>query len=253
MLKCKGLTLAVSGNVLVRDVEFEVKRGEVWAVLGANGSGKTTLIHTLAGLIPARQGEVQMDGISEGTRQGRDRAALVGVLLQQEDMAFHGSVLDYVVLGRFPRCHTLFGWGNEDHEAARAALEAVGLGRLAQRDYRSLSGGERQRARLAQVLAQDPECFLLDEPLQHLDLRHQVAVLRLVVALARERAKAVVVVLHDVLWPARGCTHALLLHEDGTVESGPTADMLTRPRLERLYGCALREIESEGARSFAPV
>lgn len=253
MLKCKGVTLAVSGRVLARDVDFEVRRGEVWAVLGANGSGKTTLIHTLAGLMPARQGAIDLGEMPVEGQRGRARAARVGVLLQQEDMAFHGSVLEYVILGRFPRARTFFAWSSEDEEAARAALAAVGLDGLAGRDYRSLSGGERQRTRLAQVLAQDPECFLLDEPLQHLDLRHQVAVLQLVRALARERAKAIVAVLHDVLWPAQACTHALLLHENGAIETGPVADMLTRPRLEKLYGCELREVRAEGVLYFAPV
>lgn len=253
MLKCQDLTLAVTGRVLAREVGFEVQRGEIWAVLGANGSGKTTLIHTLAGLTPVVRGAVSVHGSSGDAGRGRARAATLGVLLQHEDLAFYGSVLEYVLLGRFPRAQTLFGWGREDHAAARAALAALGLEELTQRDYRSLSGGERQRARLAQLLAQDPECLLLDEPLQHLDLRHQVAVLRLIAALARERAKAVVVVLHDILWPAQACTHALLLHEDGATESGPASEMLTRSRLERLYGCPLREVRSEGAPFFAPV
>ena len=252
MLTCQALTLAVPGRVLARDVSFEVKRGEIWAVLGANGTGKTTLVHALAGLAPVPRDAVSVAGLS-GDRSHRARAALVGILLQQEDTAFHGSALEYVLLGRFPRARSRIGWGQEDRQAAQAALASVGLAELAQRSYRSLSGGERQRARLAQVLAQDPECYLLDEPLQHLDLRHQVAVLQLFGALARERAKAVVMVLHDVLWPTRTCTHALLLHEDGTVEAGSAVAMLTRQRLERLYGCALREFAAEGVVVFAPV
>lgn len=253
MLRCEGLTIGVPGRVLACDISFEVNHGDIWAVLGANGSGKTTLVHTLAGLAPARQGAIIVNGTSGGRQRGRARAAQVGVLLQQEDMSFYGSVLEYVLLGRFPRARTLFGWAREDLQASQAALAAVGLAGLSTRDYGSLSGGERQRARFAQLLAQDPACFLLDEPLQHLDLRHQVAVLQLITALARDRAKAVVMVLHDVLWPSRACTHALLLHEDGAVEAGPAAAVLTRQRLERLYGCALREIASEGASFFAPV
>lgn len=253
MLTCNGLTLGVPGRVLARDVSFEVRRGDIWAVLGANGTGKTTLVHTLAGLAPVQQGAISLTGPSGDEASRRARAALVGILLQQEDTAFYGNVLEYVLLGRFPRARSRIGWDHEDRLASHAALLSVGLAELAQRSYRSLSGGERQRARLAQVLAQDPQCFLLDEPLQHLDLRHQVAVLGLFRALARERAKAVVMVLHDVLWPTQTCTHALLLHEDGTVEAGSAPSMLTRQRLERLYGCALREIASEGAVVFAPV
>jgi len=248
VIKCEALTLAVPGRVLARGVELEVKPGDVWAVLGANGSGKTTLVHTLAGLAPVSRGTVFVGGQSAGSR-----AARIGVLLQQEEATFWGSVLEYVMLGRFPRTAALFGWSIDDENASRAALSAVGLAGFEHRDYRSLSGGERQRTRIAQLLAQDPDCCLLDEPLQHLDLRHQVAVLKLIDALARGRAKAVIMVLHDVLWPARVCTHALLLHEDGTVERGLAHAMLTRERLERLYGCALREIATDGSVFFAPV
>jgi len=253
VLKCDGLTLAVPGRVLARDIGFDVNRGDTWAVLGANGSGKTTLVHALAGLAPPRRAAISVDGSPLDARRASARAALVGILLQQEDTAFWGNVLDYVLLGRFPRARAVFGWGREDEDAARAALVAVGLADFERRSYRTLSGGERQRARIAQLLAQDPQLFLLDEPLQHLDLRHQVAVLRLFGSLARERGKAVIMVLHDTLWLAQACSHALLLHENGVVEAGTATAMLTRDRLERLYGCPLREIVVDGISFFAPV
>ena len=253
MLKCDGLTLAVPARVLARDISFEVKQGDIWAVLGANGSGKTTLMHALAGLAPPMGAAISMEGAPLTARRASVRAALAGILLQQEDAAFWGEVLEYVLLGRFAHARTLFGWSREDEDAARAAIVAVGLGGFERRSYRTLSGGERQRARIAQLLAQDPQLFLLDEPLQHLDLRHQVAVLRLFGALARERRKAVIMVLHDALWPAQTCSHVLLLHENGVIESGTATAMLTRDRLERLYGCRLREIAVEGTPFFAPV
>ncbi len=253
MLACSGLTLAVPGRVLARAIGFEVRGGEIWAVLGANGSGKTTLVHALAGLAPAPAGTVTLDGAPLASCGSAERAASIGVLLQQEEADYWGSALDYVLLGRFPRARSWFGWSAGDEAAARAALAAVGLDAFAARGYRTLSGGERQRARIAQLLAQEPRALLLDEPLQHLDLRHQVAVLRLVSGLAREHGRAVVMVLHDALWPARFCSHALLLYGDGAVEAGAAADLLGRERLERLYGCPLREIESDGRKFFAPV
>ena len=253
VLKCDGLTLVVPGRVLARDVGFEIRRGDVWAVLGANGSGKTTLMHALAGLTPHMSTAISVEGTPLNLCRGSVRASLLGLLLQQEDGAFWGGVLEYVLLGRFPRASTLFGWSREDEDAAKAALDRVGLASFEQRSYRSLSGGERQRARIAQLLAQDPQLLLLDEPLQHLDLRHQVALLRLFVSLARERDKAVIMVLHDALWPAQACSHVLMLHQNGTIETGTAGAMLMRDRLERLYGCRLREIVMDGTRFFAPV
>lgn len=253
MLRCDALTLSVPGRVLARAVEFEVKRGEVWAVLGANGSGKTTLMHTLAGLAPPVSAAITLDGRPLDALGARERAALAGILLQQEDAGFWGDVLDYVLLGRFAHARTVIGWSRADETAALAGLAAVGLDGFERRRYRTLSGGERQRARIAQLLVQDPQLFLLDEPLQHLDLRHQVAVLRLFGSLARGHGKAVFMVLHDALWPVQACSHALLLYENGVSEAGPVSNLLTQDRLERLYGCPLREIAIEGATLFAPV
>lgn len=253
VLKCEGLTLAVPGRVLARGIDFEVQRGEIWAVLGANGSGKTTLMHALAGLAPAPPAAITVDGAPIEARGARERAALAGILLQQEDTAFWGDVLEYVVLGRFAHSRTIIGWSREDEGAAVAALAAVGLDGFGRRRYRTLSGGERQRARIAQLLVQDPQLFLLDEPLQHLDLRHQVAVLGLFGSLTRGQAKAVMMVLHDALWAAQACSHAVLLYEDGASEAGTVSVVLTRERLERLYGCRLREVAVEGTTFFAPV
>lgn len=252
MLRCEDVTLAVPGRVLARGVSFEARPGEVWAVLGANGSGKTTLLHTLAGLAAPAAGTVVLAGAAPGARSATERARLAGILLQQEDGRFWGSVFEYVLLGRFPHAQGWYGWSREDERSAHAALEAVGLAGLAARRYATLSGGERQRARIAQLLAQDPLALLLDEPLQHLDLKHQVAVLRLVRALARERTRAVVAVFHDALWPAHACTHVLAIGADATVEHGAAREMLTRERLERVYGCRLREAGSD-ERFFAPI
>ena len=252
MLSCENLMLSVPGRVLCRSVTFALEPGQLWAVLGRNGSGKTTLVNALAGLRADARGAVNLNGDPLSSIANRQRAREIGVLLQLEDTDFWGSVLEYVLLGRFPHARSWFGWRCEDEASARAALEAVDLAPLAQRGFATLSGGERQRARIAQVLAQEPRCFLLDEPLQHLDLGHQVRTLDLFQRLAREEGRAVVMVLHDALWPARFCTDALLIYDDGNTLAGPAREALTRVNLERVYGCALAELTQGEGRYFIP-
>jgi len=252
MLHCDGITLSVPGRVLCRDLTFTVEPGQLWAVLGVNGSGKTTLIHALSGLARCDDGAVLLNGSALESGDSRRRAREIGVLLQQEEADFWGSVLEYVLLGRFPHTQSWFGWRSEDEEAALAALAAVGMTGIARRRYATLSGGERQRARIAQILAQGPRLYLLDEPLQHLDLRHQTAALALFQQLAVERGKAVMMVLHDTLWPGRYCSHALLMHDDGTARAGPAREVLDRAVLERLYGCPLQEFAQGAGRYFLP-
>jgi iron complex transport system ATP-binding protein len=161
-------------------------------------------------------------------------------------------VLQYVLLGRYPHARSRFGRGEDDEARARAALDALELAPFAERRFGTLSGGERQRARIAQVLAQDPRVFLLDEPLQHLDLRHQARVIELFRRLAREEGRTVAMVLHDALWPARFCTHAILIYDEGNVLAGPAREVLSRSALERLYGCELTEVPHGEGGYFIP-
>jgi iron complex transport system ATP-binding protein len=252
MLRCAALTLAVPGRVLCRSLEAGFDSGEVWAVLGRNGTGKSTLIHALAGLTRPAGGRVELDGKPLDGIDGRERARRIGVLLQIEEGAYWGSVLDYVLLGRYAHASRWTGHGARDVEEGKSALDAVGMGDLAAQGYATLSGGERQRVRIAQILAQGPGIFLLDEPLQHLDLAHQSLVLALIGARARTRGDTIVMVLHEPLWIGRACTHALLFSGDGAVEAGPADALLTRERLEHAYGCSLREVAHGEGRCFVP-
>jgi iron complex transport system ATP-binding protein len=252
MLSCQNLTLRVPGRILCSALSFTIEPGQLWAILGRNGSGKTTLVHALAGLQDHADGAVQFDGAALASRTSRRRAREIGVLLQQEDAEFWGSVREYVLLGRFPHARSWFGWRREDEESANAALEKVDLIEFKARRFSTLSGGERQRARIAQLLAQAPHIFLLDEPLQHLDLKHQARTLALFRDLARNEARGIAMVLHETLWPGRFCSHALLLHDDGNALAGPARELLTRDNLERLYGCALQELTHAEGRYFVP-
>ncbi|MBI3936601.1 MAG: ABC transporter ATP-binding protein [Betaproteobacteria bacterium] len=253
MLACEKLTLSVPGRMLVREAALEVAPGECWAVLGKNGSGKTTLLHALGGLTSPAQGAVRLDGRPLASYGRRELARRVGVLMQSEDSAFWGSVLEYVLLGRYPHARGWFGWRSDDEALALECLRAMDLAEFAARSWGTLSGGERQRARLAQTLAQDPQLYLLDEPLQHLDLRHQLQALTLFERRARGSNRAVMMVLHDLLWPARYCSHALLIHDGGEVVTGAAHEVLTADNLKRLYGCALRAVDDGAGRVFLPV
>ncbi|MBI2312049.1 MAG: ABC transporter ATP-binding protein [Betaproteobacteria bacterium] len=252
MLEARALTLEVPGRVLCRDLAFAVKPGECWGILGNNGSGKTTLVQALGGLRTPASGGVSLEGRSIEDFGRRELARRMGVLLQEEAHGFWGNVMEYVLLGRHPHARTVFGWMPEDKEAALAALERLDLAGIAYRSLNTLSGGERQRVRIAQLLAQAPEFLLLDEPLQHLDLRHQLEAMELLRELAAGEGKALVMVLHETLWAGHYCDHLVLLHDGGRAVSGPAADLFTHASLEALYGCALAEVGGGGLRHFVP-
>lgn len=251
-LRCQGVTLAAGGRVLCRGLTVDFGPGEMWAVLGRNGTGKSTLIHTLAGLAAPHAGEVTLDDEPIRSLDPTLRARSLGVLLQMEAGTYWGTAAEYVLLGRFPHASGWAGYTQADRDEAAAGLDAVGMTALTDRKFENLSGGERQRARIAQILAQAPRIFLLDEPLQHLDLAHQAQMLGLMRDRVRTRGDTAVMVMHEPLWIGRSCTHALLLEGDGAVTAGRAEEVLTRARLERAYGCALREVDHGGERSFVP-
>jgi iron complex transport system ATP-binding protein len=240
VLQTTDLTLGYPGKVLCRNLNLTVNPGECWAILGQNGCGKTTLIHALGGL-GSGGSRITLAGKALQAWRRAEVARKLGILLQEEPGEFWGSVYEYVLLGRHPHVDSLFGWRAADEQIAMMALERMELKRLAHRSLVTLSGGERQRTRLALLLTQSPQYYLLDEPLLHLDLRHQLGVMMLFKELA-EQGNSVVMVLHDVGWANRFCDHAIMLFEDGHTITGPVKKVLNRDNLEALYQCNMANI-----------
>lgn len=250
MLEASALRLEVPGRCLCRSLDACFRPGEIWGILGANGAGKTTLLHTLAGLRVPEGGTVRFQGRPVLRYSRRELARHRALLLQEEAEGFWGTAAEWVRLGRFPHAG-LLGPGEEER-IVQEALEAAGVDNLAGRAMASLSGGERQRVRLAMVLAQQTRALLLDEPLQHLDLRAQLMLLERLSGLARREGRLVIMVLHDVYWVSRYCDRALLLFGDGRVLHGGTDSVLVREHMEALYRCPLVSAEVGGGRLFLP-
>jgi iron complex transport system ATP-binding protein len=248
MLAATGLGLSAGGHALVRALDLSLEPGQCWALLGRNGAGKTSLILALAGLRAPQAGSVALDGDRLDAIGRRKLARRIAVLFQDEESDFWGSVLEYVMLGRYPRSMSAWARDEEGLERASGLLADLDLADRAAQSYRTLSGGERQRARLAQVLVQDAGVLLLDEPLQHLDLRHQAIVMRALAARAAS-GKAVLAALHEPGHAALHCGFSVLLYDAGRASLGRSSDMLTQANLEALYRCRL---EAAGARSFLP-
>ena len=252
MLRTERLTLRIADRTLCDRLDVGFNDGENWVILGANGSGKTTLLHALAGLRKPDQGGVLLDNVPVGDIPHRQRARRMGVLFQDFESAFPATVLETVLTGRYPRLERWQWESAEDYRAAETALEAVELAGFAQRPLTTLSGGERRRVEIAALLTQDAPICLLDEPTNHLDLRHQIRMLEMLASRAHRPGHLNIIVLHDVNLAARFGTHGILLFDDGECLHGPLSDMLSRPNLERLYHCRLREIHDDGARWYLP-
>lgn len=252
MLRAESVDVCVGGRVLVRSLDLDLGRGERWGILGRNGAGKTSLLHVLAGLRPPDAGRVLFDDKPVSKIKRRVIASSIGVLLQEETRDYWGSARDYALLGRFPHIRGMFGPDTTDQEVVDHALLAMDLDQIANRAYRSLSGGERQRARLAALFAQQPAYYLCDEPLQQLDLAHQIAVLDQISNESQRRNAASVIVLHDLVFASRYCDQMLLLFGDGNYLSGRRDEMLTEDNLRKLYGFPVEARNLDGETVFLP-
>jgi iron complex transport system ATP-binding protein len=234
MLTCSGVSVGVAGRILVRDLSFNLAAGDVVCLLGPNGVGKTLTLHTLAGLRPPGKGSISL-GSDELTRLRRRRIAQrLGLLLQDDAETFPATALGTALMGRHPHLTGTAAESPDDLARARAALLAMGLDDYGDRLVSTLSGGERRRLALARLLTQDPAILLLDEPVNHLDPRYQIAVLELVRSLA-DAGRGVIMTLHDPCLALRFASHALLLFTDGTWLLDTTRAALTTANLTRLF------------------
>lgn len=252
LLETRRLNVSIGGQDVCRNLDLALVPGQRLAILGRNGAGKSTLLSTLAGLRPAAGGEVLLAGQSYATLGPRPAARLRGWMAQSQADPFASTVLETALAGRHPHLGRWQWESAEDIRRAREALVQVGLAGLEQRETPTLSGGERQRLSFATLLTQAPALYLLDEPLAHLDLNHQITLLDLLAAKCRDEAVGCVMVLHDPGLAFRYCDQALLLHGDGTWEAGTVAQALTAEKLSRLYGHPLKEIADGKNRWFIP-
>ncbi|GHU34133.1 ABC transporter ATP-binding protein [Betaproteobacteria bacterium] len=246
------MSVGIGSRIFCRDLDLELHAGERLAILGRNGAGKSTLLSVLAGLRAPQAGEVRLKGAAYAELGPRQAARVRGWLPQSRNDAFASTVLETALVGRHPHLDR-WGWESaQDAKIVRQALVAVGLADFEQRDIQSLSGGERQRLAIATLLAQQPELFLLDEPLAYLDLKYQIAMLALFADAARESGAAVAMVLHEPALAWRFCDRVLLVFGDGRCECGPTVEMLNTERLSDLYDYPLRVFEHDGQLCLIP-
>lgn len=222
-------------RAVLRGIDMGVEPGELVVLLGPNGSGKTTLLRVGTGVLAADSGRVELDGRPIGAWTRREVAQRIAILPQLPTLPDGFRVEELVEMGRAPHARSRFGATDADEEAVeRALIDADAMG-LVGRQIDELSGGERQRVLVAMVLAQEPRLLLLDEPTQHLDLAHQVALLATLDRLRRTRGLGVVAVLHDPALTVLANPRVVLLRAGRVVANGPASEVLTPGTVAQVF------------------
>jgi iron complex transport system ATP-binding protein len=219
-----GAGMRYNGSEVLRGVTLRLEPGTLTAIIGPNGAGKSTLLGIMAGLREGYLGECRFRGIELRKWRRRDYARKVSFVPQSVTIDFPFTAEQVVLMGRAPFSAGLFET-EADYTAAEEAMQLTGSLPFRHRDFRSLSGGERQRVILAAALAQAPEALLLDEPTTFLDLRHQVALYRVLRTLCK-RGVLVATVTHDLNLAAAYADRAIVLAGGEVAADGPPEEAL---------------------------
>jgi iron complex transport system ATP-binding protein len=231
-------------------VSLTIPAGGITSLIGANGAGKSTLLSIAARLLPADAGRVLVDGMDVARTPGPVLARRLAVLRQENAMTVRLTVRELVAFGRFP--HSGGRLTAEDRERVREALDWFELGGLADRHLDQLSGGQRQRAYVAMVMCQGTDYVLLDEPLNNLDMRHAVQMMRMLRGMADELGRTVVLVVHDVNIASCYSDRIVAMRDGQVVAAGPTDELMTPELLRTVFDVEVAVHELDGRRIAVP-
>jgi iron complex transport system ATP-binding protein len=235
---------AAADPEVIAGVSLDVAAGEAVGILGPNGSGKTTLLRLLSGSARPRAGRVTLDDADVLTFSRRAIAKRIAVVPQETSLAFDYTVLEIVLMGRYPHLGTFEVEGARDLAIAMKALESTGTAGFAERPFRTLSGGEKQRVIIAAALAQlDSDdsvqkrnrVLILDEPTASLDLKYQFEIGALLRRIHDERGITVLLSTHDLRFAAALCNRIVLLAQGRVLAQGTPAEVLTPVLVGRLF------------------
>jgi len=239
ILRVSGLRVARGRTEILRGVDWRVRRGEHWVVLGPNGCGKTSLLRSITGYLSPSSGEISLLGKVYGETDWRDLRLKVGIVTSalQAMIPPAETALETVVSGRFAQLDLWAHPSRAERAEARRLLADVGCARIAKREWAHLSQGERQRILIARSLMARPRLLILDEPCAGLDPVAREQFLRFLERAARRaRGPALVLVTHHAEEIMPAFTHALLLREGRVFASGPRKRVVTTRMLSGAFG-----------------
>lgn len=220
---------------ILQNVNLGVDDGQVLCILGPNGVGKTTLLRCMMGMLPWQSGATYLDGQELSLYPEREIWKRIAYVPQARGLSFAFTALELVMMGRSSHIGLLRQPKAEDQNAAMEALRECGVDKLKDTKCTRMSGGELQMVLIARALAIRPKMLVFDEPESNLDFRNQLVVLQTIRGLVKEKGLSAIVNTHYPEHAMRIADRALLLHRDGTNESGPVGEVLTEGRLSATF------------------
>ena len=246
MISLKGLKKAFGQSIVVDQANAEFEKGKVTSIIGPNGAGKSTLLSMASRLVSKDAGEVYIDCKELSEWDNKELAKRLAVLRQANSITMRFTVGEMVSFGRFP--YSQGKLTSDDKRVIAQAIEYLDLVSIENKYLDELSGGQRQLAFIAMVMAQDTDYVFLDEPLNNLDIKHSLQIMRNIGRLAHEMNKAVVVVIHDINFAACYSDFIIALKRGRVVAQGKVSEVIQADILESIYETPFNIVEVDGKR-----
>lgn len=233
MISVRSLSKFYGKKSVVEDVSVKIQRGQITSFIGPNGAGKSTLLSMVSRLLDADSGEVLIDQNDVRKMKSNEFSKVVSILKQSNYMNVRLTIRELVSFGRFP--YSKGRLTEEDERFVDQAIEYMHLTEMQDSYLDELSGGQKQRAFIAMVIAQDTEYILLDEPLNNLDMKHSVQIMKILRQLVDDLGKTVVIVLHDINFASVYSDRIVALKDGKVVKDGPTREIIQSDALKEIY------------------
>ena len=233
MIQVRELTKLYGKKQVVENVSVDIRRGQITSFIGPNGAGKSTLLSMVSRLLDADTGEVLIDQTNTKAMKSNEFSKRVSILKQSNFMNVRLTIRELVSFGRFP--YSKGRLNTEDEQMVDQAIDYMDLEDMQHSYLDELSGGQRQRAFIAMVIAQDTDYVLLDEPLNNLDMKHSVQIMKILRRLVDELGKTVIIVLHDINFASVYSDRIVALKNGRVVKDGPTEEIIQSDALKEIY------------------
>ncbi len=234
-IETKKLDIAYEENLIVKELNMQIPKGQITSIIGANGCGKSTILKAVGRILKPKKGRVYLSGEDISKLHTKEIAKKMAILPQTPTAPNGLTVSELVAYGRFPHQK---GFGNlteEDKKIVNWALDATKLSEFERREVDTLSGGQRQRVWIAMALAQQTDLILLDEPTTYLDLAHQLEVLKLLYELNRTQKCTIVMVIHDLNLAARFSDYIIAIKNGNIIKHGEPEAVMTSEVLRKTF------------------
>jgi iron complex transport system ATP-binding protein len=243
-IEAQDLGVSYGQNLIWEHIDLVIDQPGLISILGPNGVGKSTFMYTINKILEPTSGRVLLDGKDVMELTYKDIAKKVAYVPQASGETFAMTVMDTVLMGRYP--HSGYAVTQEDLDIAADSLQKMHMGEFAMRNFNELSAGQHQRVMIARGLAQMPELLMLDEPTSNLDIYHQLYTMKLLRDLAHERNITVLVICHDLNVAAKFSDRVIMFCKGRVHSDGPVGEILTAEAIKDVYGVSSDVIEVDG-------